>query len=103
MIHVIAALSTAPGKRHELISAFKQLAPQVHAEHGCIEYGTAVDVATSIAAQGPLRDDVVTVVEKWESVEALEAHLAAPHMEEFRSSMSEVITGISLQILEPTE
>lgn len=102
MIHVIAALSTAPGKRDELISAFKQLAPKVHAEQGCIEYGAAVDVATPIGAQEPLRADVLMVVEKWESIAALETHLAAPHMEAFRASMSDVITGISLQILEPT-
>ncbi|WP_425397096.1 putative quinol monooxygenase [Aeoliella sp.] len=103
MIHVIAALSTAPGKRDQLIAAFKELAPKVHAEDGCIEYGTAVDVATPIGAQEPLRDDVLMVVEKWESIPALEAHLAAPHMEEFRNSMSDVITGISLQVLKPTE
>lgn len=101
VIHVIAALTTAPGRRDELIAAFKELAPQVHAEQGCIEYGTAVDVATPIDAQEPLRSDVVVVVEKWDSIEALQAHLAAPHMEAFRNSMSEVITGISLQILEP--
>lgn len=101
MIHVIAALSTAPGKRDQLIEAFQSLAPQVHAEEGCIEYATAVDVATPIDAQAPLRDDVLMVVEKWESIEALEAHLSAPHMEAFRSEHGDLITGISLQVLEP--
>ncbi|WP_442484338.1 putative quinol monooxygenase [Aeoliella sp. SH292] len=101
MIHVIATITTQPGKRDELIAAFKKLAPEVHAEDGCIEYGTAVDIATPIAAQVSLRDDVVTVVEKWESIPALEAHLAAPHMEAFRNSMGDVITGISIQVLEP--
>lgn len=101
MIHVIATLTTVPGKRDQLIAAFKELAPKVHAEQGCIEYGAAVDVATPIGAQQPLRDDVLMVVEKWESISALEAHLAAPHMEEFRASMGEVITDISLQILTP--
>jgi quinol monooxygenase YgiN len=101
VIHVLASLSTAPGKRDQLIAAFKELAPLVHAEQGCIEYGAAVDVATAIGAQQPLRDEVVVVVEKWESVAALEAHLAAPHMEAFRAAMGDVITGISLQILEP--
>lgn len=103
MIHVIATLTTAPGRREELIAAFQELAPKVHAEQGCIEYGTAVDIATTIGAQQPLRDDVLMVIEKWESVAALEAHLGAPHMEEFRSSMGDVITNISLQVLEPTE
>nr|WP_261361734.1 putative quinol monooxygenase [Aeoliella straminimaris] len=103
MIHVLAALSTVPGKRDELIAAFKELAPKVHAEQGCIEYATAVDIETSLGAQEPLRPDVLMVVEKWESIAALEAHLAAPHMEEFRNAMSEVLTGISLQVLQPAE
>lgn len=103
MIHVIAAITTAPGKRDELISAFNALSPKVHAEQGCIEYNTAVDVATNIGANAPLREDLLMVIEKWESVEDLEAHLAAPHMDEFRSSMAEVITSIKLQILEPAQ
>jgi quinol monooxygenase YgiN len=102
LIHVIATITTKPGKRDELIAAFKKLAPEVHAEEGCIEYGTAIDVATPITAQGQLRDDVLVVVEKWESVPALEAHLAAPHMDTFRNSMGEVIAGIAIQVLEPT-
>lgn len=102
MIHVIATITTQPGKRDELIAAFQKLAPEVHAEEGCIEYGTAIDVSTPIAAQVDLREDVVTVVEKWESIQALEAHLAAPHMEAFRNSMGDVIAGIAIQVLEPT-
>lgn len=101
LIHVIAALTTAPGKRDQLVAAFKELAPKVHAEQGCIEYGTAIDVATPIGAQQSLRDNVLIVLEKWESIPTLEAHLAAPHMEDFRNAMSEVITDISLQILSP--
>lgn len=101
MIHVIAALSSAPGKRDELIAAFEKLAPEVHAEEGCIEYGTAVDVETPIGAQEPLRGDVLMVVEKWESIAALEAHLAAPHMEKFRSDTADIVTGLSLQVLKP--
>lgn len=103
MIHVLAAISTAPGKRDQLLAAFKELAPKVHAEEGCIEYRTAVDVATPLGAQVALRDNVVVVIEKWESILDLEAHLAAPHMEEFRKSMSDVITDISLQVLQPAE
>ena len=101
LIHVIAALSTAPGKRDQLIEAFKQVAPTVQAEDGCIEYGAAIDVATPLDGQSGLRDDVMTVVEKWESIDALQAHLATPHMKEFFDAMGDVITGVSLQVLSP--
>ncbi|QDU54730.1 putative quinol monooxygenase [Aeoliella mucimassa] len=101
MIHVIAALTTAPGKRDELIEAFKQVAPTVRAEDGCIEYNAAVDVQTPLDGQSDLRDDVLTVVEKWESIDALKAHLATSHMEQFFTAMGDVITGVSLQVLSP--
>lgn len=101
MIHVIATIRTVPGKRADLIAAFRELTPKVHAEQGCVEYGAAVDIATPIAAQEPPRDDVLVMVEKWDSVAALEAHLAAPHMEAFRAANGQLIEDISLQILQP--
>jgi quinol monooxygenase YgiN len=60
-----------------------------------------VDVPTSISAQGTPRQDVVTVVEKWESIEALEAHLMAVHMLEYRERVKALVVSASLQILEP--
>lgn len=101
MIHVIAAITVQPGRRDELVAAFRTILEPVRAEDGCIEYGTAVDLDTDIPAQAPGRPDVVTVVEKWESLDHLKAHLKAPHMEEFRSRVKEFVAGTSLTILEP--
>ena len=101
MIHVIAAITTTPEGRPELIAAFAKLIPQVRAEQGCIEYSTAVDVATGLPTQSPQRDDVLVVVEKWESLEALKAHLDAPHMISFREANAHLLKGLSLQVLEP--
>ena len=77
MIHVVATIEVTDGKRDALLAEFKELAPLVHAEDGCIEYGTAIDATTDIDPQIADRPNVVTVVEKWESVDALKAHLAA--------------------------
>jgi len=101
LIHVIATIRTVPGKRADLLAVFRELTPKVHAEQGCVEYGAAIDIDTPIAAQQAPRDNVLVVVEKWESVAALEAHLAAPHMEAFRAANGELIEDISLQILQP--
>ena len=48
-----------------------------------------------------LRADVVTVVEKWQSLDHLTAHLAAPHMMEYRVRVKDYVTRVSLQVLEP--
>lgn len=101
MIHVIAAIEIVAGKRDEYLAAFHELVPHVLAEDGCIEYGPAVDVATPIEIQEPLQENIVTVIEKWESVEALQAHLQAKHMQENREKVKDMLAGIKIQILQP--
>jgi quinol monooxygenase YgiN len=101
MIHVLATIDLAPGQRQAFLAEFHKLVPKVRAEQGCIEYGPAIDVATSIPVQSPPREDVVLVIEKWESVQALLAHLAAPHMADFRAATALLVRGIAIQVLEP--
>ena len=71
MLHVIATIQLAPGRRADFLKEFHALVPLVRAEEGCLEYGPTVDSPTSIPAQGVPRADVVTVIEKWASVAAL--------------------------------
>lgn len=101
MIHVIARIEAQPGKRAELLEAFHQLVPKVHAEEGCIEYGPAIDADSGIPVQSMLGEDVFTVVEKWESLDHLKAHLAAPHMAEYREEVKDLVCGVTLNVLEP--
>jgi quinol monooxygenase YgiN len=101
MIHVIATVRVQPGKRQAFLEEFFRLVPRVRAEAGCIEYGPAVDVATDIAVQVPLREDVVTIIERWESLAALKSHLAASHMAAYRQRVKDLVAGVQLQVLEP--
>jgi quinol monooxygenase YgiN len=103
MIHVIATIRTAAGRRDDLLKAFTKLVPEVRAEAGCIEYGPTIDVQNAIEDQAEARSDVVTVVEKWEHSAALRAHLVAPHMKEFREAMKEVVAAVEIRILEPAQ
>lgn len=101
MIHVIATISIAPGKRTAFLEQFHWVVPLVRAEEGCIEYGPAIDLPTAIAVQVPLRPDTVIVLEKWSSLAALQAHSAAPHMAEYRVRVKDLAKSVSLQVLEP--
>lgn len=101
MIHVIATIELHPGTREKFLSEFHKLVPLVRAEDGCIEYGPAVDVASGMAAQPPLRDNVVTVVEKWADLPALHAHSKAPHMDDYRIRVKDYVKSVSLQVLAP--
>ena len=98
MIHVIASIGVKPGKRAEFIKIFKANVPNVLAENGCIEYIPAIDAESGIEAQW-LDETVVTVIEKWESLDALHAHLAAPHMKSFTDNTANLVEDISLTIL----
>lgn len=101
MIHVIATIEVAPGKRTELLDACWANVPNVIAEDGCVEYGPTVDLATDIAAQITQRDDVVTIVEKWRDLAALKTHLVAPHMLAYRAKVKDLVKRVTLQILKP--
>lgn len=101
MIHVIATVELHPGKRDAFLAEFARVVPDVHAEAGCLEYGAAIDVASGLGPQLPLRPDVVTIVEKWETLEALKAHAVAPHMGAYRSRVKDFIVKMTLQVLQP--
>ena len=101
MIHVIATIQLVPGRRADFLKEFHAIVPLVRAEKGCVEYGPTIDFQTMIPAQIPLRPDVVTVMEKWASIDALEAHLIAPHMISYRTKVKDLVTGVQLQVLEP--
>ncbi len=101
MIHVIANIELNPGTREAFLIEFHKLVPLVHAEEGCLEYGPTIDIPSGITAQQPLRDDSVTVVEKWQSLHHLKAHLIAPHMKSYREAVKEFVIGTKLFILGP--
>jgi quinol monooxygenase YgiN len=100
MIHVIARIEVVEGRREEFVAAFCANVPNVLAEKGCLEYIPVIDAATDIAAQAPVRDNVVMVVEKWEDLDALKAHLAAPHMAEYRTQVKDLVSDAQIHIME---
>ena len=102
MVHVLATVEVAEGARDAFLGEFHQIVPTVRAEEGCIEYGAAVDVATGLQAQPPLRGGVVVIVEKWRDLPALEAHLAAPHMTAYRTRVRTLVLKTTLHVLAPT-
>ena len=101
MLCVIATIEIQPNKRQEYLDIFNAMVPAVLAEDGCMEYGPTVDAETGIGRQMPMRDNVVTVLEKWASLDALRAHLTAPHMAEYKQATADIVVGLELQILTP--
>ena len=101
MIHVVAVITAKPGKREEILGHFRANVPAVRAEKGCIEYGAAVDAANALPVQKRWGDDTFLVIEKWESMDALKAHAAAPHMAAYGAKTKELIASRVIHILDP--
>ena len=97
MISVIASVRVKVGRIPEFIEIFKSNLPKVREEKGCIEYFPAVDIDSGLPVQ-KLDKNVVTIMEKWESVEALRAHLKTPHMLAYREKVKDIVEELSIKV-----
>jgi quinol monooxygenase YgiN len=101
MIHVIATIHLHPGRRDDFLAELARLMPKVHAEEGCLEYGPAVDFDSGISVQQFTGDNVVTIIEKWSSLDALKDHLRADHMTAYRQRVHDFVERVTLHLLRP--
>ena len=103
MIHVLAFITTHPGRRDEVLAAFRDNVPAVRAEDGCIEYGAAIDAPGIGPIQAQLGPDTFVVVEKWRDAAALAAHAAAPHMAAYAQRTKPLVARRAIHVLSPQD
>lgn len=99
MVTVIASIYVKAGKVQEFLQILKDNVPNVVAEAGCIEYAPTVDIDAGLPVQ-KLDEKVVTIIEKWQSLDALKAHLGTPHMLEYREKVKDLVEDVSLKVLQ---
>ncbi len=101
-VHVLAVITAKPCKRAAILDAFRANVPAVHAENGCVEYGATVDAEGAGAIQTKFGEETFVVIEKWESLDALKAHAAAPHMADYAARSKDMIADRVIHVLSPT-
>lgn len=101
MIHVLAIITARPGKREEVLRAFRANMPAVHAEAGCVEYVPVIDAEGIGGAPAKFGPDTFVVVEKWDSAAALAAHAASPHMAAYGEKTRDLIASRAVHVLSP--
>jgi quinol monooxygenase YgiN len=101
MIHVLAIITARPGMRDSILEAFRANVPAVHAEDGCLAYEAVVDVSNAAPSFALFGADTFVVVEKWASMEALQAHAVAPHMKAYASKVKDLTANRAIHVLEP--
>ena len=101
MIIVLATITLNEGCNDEFLQIFKNNVPAVLKEDGCIEYMPTIDFNTEIPIQ--VKDsNIVTIIEKWESIEHLKKHFTAPHMLEYKAKVADLVQRVSLKVLTET-
>ena len=98
MINVIASIHIKEGRLSEFVEIFKSNIPNVLQERGCLQYMPTIDVLTGLPSQ-ELNNNLVTIIEKWKSLEDLMAHLASPHMLAYKERVEDIVDKVSLKVL----
>ncbi len=101
MIHVIATIELKPNCREAYLKVLQDNVPKVKAETGCLAYEPALDIDSGLPAQGPVRENVVTIIEAWESLEHLVAHIKTPHMLSYRDAVTDYVENVSIHVMSP--
>ncbi len=101
MINVVAVITAKPGMRDAVLQAFRANVPAVKAEQGCVEYGAVVDLENGPKFQTKFGADTFLVIEKWESMDALKAHAASPHMAAYAAKTKDLLASRTIHILTP--
>jgi quinol monooxygenase YgiN len=101
MIHVLAIITAKPGMRDRILEAYRANVEAVRAEAGCLGYEAVVDVHDAAATFAQFGRDSFVVVEKWASIEALQAHAVAPHMKAYANKVKDLTASRAIHVLEP--
>lgn len=101
MIHVIAVITAKPGKRDEVLEAFRANIAAVRAEEGCIEYVPVVDAEGMGGWQARVGEDSFVVIEKWRDAAALGAHAKAPHMAQYSAKTKDLVASRTIHVMSP--
>jgi quinol monooxygenase YgiN len=94
MIYVVVMVRVKKGRAKEFIDMFKTVATKVRLEKGCIRYLPTVDASS--APPDSVDENIVTILEQWETAEALNNHMATPHMKDFFEKQKEFVEGVSI-------
>jgi quinol monooxygenase YgiN len=90
MVQLIITVMTRPGRAADYVAAFRELAPRVRLEKGCLEYDIYLDLDDP-RFDNEVRPDTVVLCEKWENIETLQRHTrSSAALVEFRHAVKDI-------------
>jgi quinol monooxygenase YgiN len=100
MVHLVVTFVIKEGKMDEYLAEFKKLRPQVLVEKGCVEYSLLREFTSPLGIQEEVNPNRLTLIEKWETPEALADHGASPHMKDFHLRAGPLQASVSARVME---
>ncbi|TWH83831.1 putative quinol monooxygenase [Sedimentibacter saalensis] len=91
MIKVVAKGVYLEGKTDEAIALYDEMVKETRNEQGCIAYNLFRDKDNK---------DILTMIEEWESVEALEAHKNSEHFTRIIPKIARLRKSAELNVYE---
>ena len=101
MIHIIVTMLVKIDRMQEFLTECEKLRPLVLAEQGCIEYVYTRDTVSPLGIQEPINANRITLVEKWNSLAALQLHTEQAHMKEFGPRIQTMRESVTARVTEP--
>ena len=101
MIHVIATIELKPDCRDDYLKILSGNVPKVKAEDGCLAYEPTIEIESGLPIKSEIRENVVTIIEAWENLAALHAHLKTEHMAAYREAVIDYVVGLKVRVLKP--
>ncbi|CAB1214162.1 putative quinol monooxygenase [Acinetobacter bouvetii] len=101
MLIVIADIQIRSGAQHRqnVFNAFRKIIPVVLQEEGCYGYELLIDQESNVDYQTKSAD-VITMLEHWESIDHLNAHLQTPHMYAYQQQVKDDVLDVKIRILQ---
>ncbi|MCQ2380694.1 MAG: antibiotic biosynthesis monooxygenase [Victivallaceae bacterium] len=96
MVNVVARMQIKDGCMDKFLEALMSNVPTVKAEAGCLRYDVCRDL-------DPAKSQFVTILESWESEEALRIHQKAPHMDTYRAAVRDLREHTTVDVMEPID
>ena len=92
MIVIQVEVVVEPGSADKVRDAVAAMEQATRKEAGCLKYAFSVDISDP---------GMIRVTERWESMDAIKAHMASPHMADFnRAIIALKPTGLDIKAFE---
>lgn len=100
MVYCVVTMIIKEGRMNEFLAECGKIRPIVLKEAGCLMYDYTREFSSGMTRQEPINPNRVTLLEKWESLDAINAHSATKHMTDFVDKVKDMRESVVIRACE---